>query len=209
MVEAGARVVARSQKLRRAFLVVALSIGWLSIALSFYLAVERSGIVAFFCSFTVLANVLAVLALTGAFSSAGRSPAPGVMGAIVVYVVVVVAMFLGVLYELWSAHGAEFVSSAALHFVVPALFVLYWLIFVAKGSLRWHVPFIWLIFPLAYLALSLVRGAMTGVYPYPFIDAGAIGYQKVVVNAVEILLTYLGIGLVVVGIDRLAGRIQA
>ena len=46
-----------------------------------------------------------------------------------------------------------------LHYVIPLAFVAYWMIFVPKGTLRWTAPLVWLIYPLAYLAVSLVRGA--------------------------------------------------
>ncbi len=56
---------------------------------------------------------------------------------------------------------------------MPVAFVLYWLVFWTGGTLHWsRVPF-WLVYPLVYLGYSLVHGAMTGWYPYLFLDAGA------------------------------------
>ena len=37
-------------------------------------------------------------------------------------------------------------------------------------------------FPVVYTVASLVRGALSHLYPYPFIDVAALGYQRVLGN---------------------------
>ena len=50
---------------------------------------------------------------------------------------------------------------------------------------------------------ALVRGALIGRYPYPFIDVGALGYGRVLVNSVGVLLGFILIALILVGAGAL------
>jgi hypothetical protein len=43
-------------------------------------------------------------------------------------------------------------------------------------------------------------------YPYPFIDVDALGYAIVLRNAAGIAALFVGLGLVVVALDRLLAR---
>jgi hypothetical protein len=86
--------------------------------------------------------------------------------------------------------------------------VLYWLVFALPGALRWTQPVYWLIYPLAYIAYSLMRGALIGRYPYPFADVHRLGYPAVLVNAVAFLIGFYLLGLLAVAIDRVIGRIH-
>ena len=45
---------------------------------------------------------------------------------------------------------------------------------------------LWLAFPLAWTGVTLVRGALDGWYPYPFLDPANGGYGQVAVIAVAI-----------------------
>ena len=65
---------------------------------------------------------------------------------------------------------------------------------------------VWVVFPMAYLAYSLVRGAITGWYPYPFLDPREHGYTGVLVvsAAVTALVLALAAGMVRIGRRGLA-----
>jgi hypothetical protein len=67
----------------------------------------------------------------------------------------------------------------------------------------------WLLYPLAYFLLSLIAGAHTGRYLYPFGDVAAHGLAVVLRNGVLILMLYLGLGLAAVTIARLRSRALA
>ena len=47
-------------------------------------------------------------------------------------------------------------------------------------------------FPIAY---AMARGAITGFYPYPFIDVPALGIARVIVNALAILAGFFAIAI--------------
>jgi hypothetical protein len=67
----------------------------------------------------------------------------------------------------------------------------------------------WLTYPLAYLAFVLVRGAIGYGYPYPFLDAGSLGYGAVAVVALALLVVFSLLGLLVIAVGRAASRVQA
>jgi hypothetical protein len=93
--------------------------------------------------------------------------------------------------------------------VTPALYVIDWVLFVPKGTVRWKSAFVWLGYPLVYAAYSLIHGAVTGFYPYPFINVGELGYDKMFLNMGVLVLVFFGLGLALVGIDRRMGRNNA
>src|SRR5262249_32648640 len=68
----------------------------------------------------------------------------------------------------WSPQGLEKFAQVILHFVVPVLYVAYWLVFVPKGTLTWRNPFYWLLYPVVYTVYILIRGSVTNDYPYEF-----------------------------------------
>jgi hypothetical protein len=48
----------------------------------------------------------------------------------------------------------------------------------------------------------LARGAVSGLYPYPFVDVNVLGYGGVLVRAAVLFLVFLGMGLLVVAVGR-------
>ena len=51
---------------------------------------------------------------------------------------------------------------------------------------------LWQVFPLLYLIYVLVRGAIVGWYPYPFLDPAKVnGYGNVALYALGIMATFL------------------
>ena len=46
-------------------------------------------------------------------------------------------------------------------------------------DLRWKDAVAWLAYPGVYLVYILARGAVSGLYPYPFVDVNVLGYAGV------------------------------
>jgi hypothetical protein len=193
-------------------------IAWIAVALQIFLVVRVvtsegrpfiDGVVNTLSYFTVLTNLLVALVTTATFMrgvNAGFLTRPGTMTATAVYILVVGLIYALLLRSLWEPTGLQRVADEALHVATPVLYVLYWLVFVPKGSLRWSEPLYWLIYPIAYFVYFVARGALTGIYVYPFGDIGALGLSRVLVNAVLFLVGFLALGLIFVAIDRLLSR---
>ena len=128
--------------------------------------------------------------------------------AILAYIIIVAVIYHYLLAKLWNPQGWQLVADTIEHVVAPALYVIDWALFVPKGTLRFKSAFVSLVFPLGYAAYSLVHGAATGFYPYPFIDVSHLGYDKVLTNMVMLLLAFGGLGLLLIALDRWLGRLK-
>ena len=90
--------------------------------------------------------------------------------------------------------------------MTPALYVIDWVLFVPKGTIKWKSAFVWLVFPLGYAVYSMIHGAVTGFYPYPFINVAEFGYDKILLNMGALVFVFLALGLALILIDRRIGR---
>jgi len=201
-------------KLKQLFLVAMTVLGWLALAIQMFLVVRIvtdagqppiNGVINTLSYFTVLTNLL-VATVVSASALRGHSDTfltrPSTMSASALYIFVVGLIYSLVLRDLWEPTGLQRAADIALHDLMPILYVLYWLLFVPKGTLRWSQPFYWLTYPLVYFTYSLLRGALTGQYLYPFADVNALGYATVLVNGAVLLGAFFVLGLIVVTIDH-------
>jgi hypothetical protein len=97
--------------------------------------------------------------------------------------------------------GFQHAVDEMLHLLIPLAFILFWLTFVPKGELKRRDIFMWMIYPLAYLAFVLIRGALSGFYPYPFLDVKNIGFGKVLLNSGGVAVAFTLVALLYVAID--------
>ncbi len=123
--------------------------------------------------------------------------AAGLVG-IVITAVVYHAVLAGIVHMT----GWWLVTNQLLHTVVPLLAIAGWLAFGPRGLASWRVATLALAYPALFLAVTLVRGALVGWYPYPFVDVNQLGYPRVLLNALVIALLFLAVGAVVAGADR-------
>lgn len=107
--------------------------------------------------------------------------------------------------------GIGAITNLLTHTVVPALGVLGWLLFGPRGGTSWRTVGLTLVFPLAWFVFTLVRGAVSGYYPYPFLDVDELGLARAVVNGLTIAVAWLGLGAVARLADRAlgSGRVYA
>jgi hypothetical protein len=92
-----------------------------------------------------------------------------------------------------------------LHYIFPIIFLADWFIDTPRLRITFKQGLIWVIYPLVYLAYTLMRGAYTHWYPYPFIDPITQGYAGVIRMSLIILVG----ALVLIGILTLATRRNA
>jgi len=191
---------------------------WVAVALQVVLAARvvaeegrppLIGVINALSYFTVLTNLLVAIVATAAASRRGSGTffgRPSTMSATTVYIFVVWLVYSLLLRALWEPTGLQRVADVALHGVIPLLYIPFWCFYVPKGTLKWDLPPRWLIYPAAYAVYSLLYGALTGRYLYPFADVGALGYPAVLVNTVVFLGGFLVLGSILVAIDRLVCR---
>lgn len=95
------------------------------------------------------------------------------------------------LRPLLDLEGLNRVADTGLHLVVPALAVVGWLLFGPRPRVDATTVLRSLLWPVAWLAWTLGAGAVTGWYPYPFLDVTEHGYGRVLVTAVLVSVLFL------------------
>ena len=63
-----------------------------------------------------------------------------------------------------------------------------------------------MIYPLIYVIYTAIRGEITGYYPYPFIDVTQLGYSRVLINSVGLVVAFLGFSLFLIAIGKYMSR---
>jgi len=197
----------------RVYAAVGALLGWFALALQLYLmlvqapAATLGAVITYFSFFTILTNFLVALVFTAA---AVRPRArwgqwvlrPSVQASTAVYIAIVGIVYQLLLRHLWNPQGAQWVADVLLHSVIPVGYVLYWWLFAPRDELSWKNAIGWLVYPGGYLVYTLARGAVSGLYPYPFVDVNALGYGGVLTRAAGLMLIFLGMGLLIVAIAR-------
>jgi hypothetical protein len=178
------------------------ALGWFGLILQFYLAMEYrriplpEAIINFFSFYTILSNILVAICFTCIFLNLkGRIAefftSQQAQCAMTVYIVIVGVIYNVVLRGLIHPRGWAQVVDELLHLVIPALTLVYWLVFSPKSNLSWRDIYAWTIFPIIYFFYTFIHGAVSGFYPYPFVDVHVLGYPKVLLNCLLIIAGFL------------------
>jgi hypothetical protein len=157
-------------------------------------------VVRFFSFFTILSNMLVAGVCMAIAAGHAR---PRWRGAATLYISVTGAIYSIILAPLWSPTGAQKVADELLHHAVPLAYVAAWLLLAPHRRLAWTDAVRWLVFPALYLGWTIVRGGVTGEYPYPFVDLHQLGAARVAINCVMMTGMFAVLGLALVALDRL------
>ncbi len=164
------------------------------------------GLVIYLGYFTVLTNLLVALVA----SRAARAPDGGLdhpwRGAAVTSIVVVGLTYQLLLRKVWDPQGWQLVADMTLHYAVPLATLAWWLVLPPRHRLDARKPLTWLAWPLGYCVYVLLRGAIIGIYPYYFIDAGAIGMPRALLNSAGLILVFAVVAYTVWGLAQLRQR---
>jgi hypothetical protein len=105
--------------------------------------------------------------------------------------------------------GWQRVADALEHQVTPIVTLGVWLI---GGPHGWFSPraiLNSLLIPVLWICYTLVRGVVTGVYPYDFINPDRYGYGDVLLTLGEILVFGVVVGVLLWGLDRVRVRMAS
>jgi hypothetical protein len=122
-------------------------------------------------------------------------------------IVLTAVVYHTMLAGLVHPHGIVAAYNQLLHTVVPALAAVGWLVFGPRGLVSWRVVWLSLLYPIAWLVFTLVRGAATGWYPYPFMDPGKHGWASVSLTLAGIVVAFIGLAALLLVVDRALGRL--
>ncbi|MBC3763251.1 Pr6Pr family membrane protein [Quadrisphaera oryzae] len=156
-----------------------------------------------FSYFTILSNVL-VLATSALFAL--RSEPSGALFRVLHLDALLSIVATGVVYAVLLAAtehptGWSVVSNTIFHDVVPVAFPLAWLVFGPRPRLTWRLVALAFAWPVAWLVYTFVRGALTGWYPYGFLDATQLGFWGALLGALQVFVSAVVLAVVVKLLD--------
>lgn len=128
------------------------------------------------------------------------------LGGVTLIMALIGIVYATVLRQTEHLTGNAQIGNYLLHYAMPALIALFWLICVPKGGLRRIDPLNWALLPLAYFPYAVVRAHLDGKYAYPFINVAELGWPRVLTNAAIIAAAFVLAGLAMVWLDRAMRR---
>jgi len=158
----------------------------------------------YFAFFTILSNLIGVAAFVLLIARGDRPRSRGLellRGAAVVYLTVTFFVVIFLLSGVDVQLKLVWVD-VVLHKVFPLVVVADWILDPPTIRLSLRDGALWLAFPLAWTAVTLVRGAADGWYPYPFLDPANGGYGQVAGTVVAITLGFLVISAITVAVGN-------
>ncbi len=165
-------------------------------------AATSTRLIRFVSYFTILSNLLVALTTSSLALRRDRDTRAWRvlrLNAVVCITVTGVIHFV-LLRPLLDLAGASYVVDKLLHVAVPLLAVVGWVAFGPRRRIRREDLLASAVFPVLYMAWTLLHGAVTDWYPYPFVDVTHLGYPHVLLNGLGVVLL---LGALTVGAWRL------
>lgn len=155
----------------------------------------------FFSYFTVQSNIIgAAVFLAGAWALLRNGRIPGAIdvarGVSVVCLAATGVVYALVLKETAVQNAFQLGwSDKILHVLFPIAVVADYLLAPPRGRVTWRHVGVWLAFPAAYLVYTMIRGAIVGWYPYPFLDPASHSTAAVIVSCIGVAAFMLAVAL--------------
>lgn len=154
--------------------------------------------------FTIQSNILvflaALLLAIDPIANGGRFRVVRAAGLVGITITGLVYFFL--LRPLLSLSGWSAVADNLLHIAVPVLAVVGWVAFGPRDRIDFGAVWRAFIWPVLWLAWTLVIGAATGWFPYPFLDWNEKPVGEVVVVCTAIFGLAAGLFWLALWVDR-------
>lgn len=198
---------------KNTFVFLGAAIGWFAVVVQFVLMVQNrveslaETTVRFFSFFTILTSCLVTLYFTVLWL---KKPIfllksfqkNGFLTAITLYITVVGLVYQVLLRGLWEPTGMQRLVDELLHSVIPLYVIVFWFVYENKKEIPWKAIPVWLVYPLAYLIYTLLRGYVSGFYPYPFLDVSTLGLENVIRNSSLLVLLFTGLAVLLVSLGK-------
>jgi len=149
--------------------------------------------------FTNLSNILAgvILIISALYLLKSRQPSVKddlIRGAATLYMTITGLVYITLLSNEDLGLLMPWVNIVT-HIVLPLYVLADWLYQPPRHKLRTSQILVWLAWPMVYVTYSLIRGSLTGWYPYPFLDPDKVnGYGGVATYCIAILAIALACG---------------
>ncbi len=163
------------------------------------------GLFRFFSYFTIQSNLFVLAMVVTLIRVANRDGRVWRVARLdsLIGIVITGVVYAVVLAPQQHLTGWSRVATTGLHYVSPIATVLLWLVFGPRPRIDWRTvawAFVW---PVAWVVYTFVHGAITGWYPYSFLDVVVKGYAGSLVYTAAIFVIALVLALALKGLDRL------
>ncbi|MGD8196141.1 Pr6Pr family membrane protein [Herbiconiux sp. P18] len=178
--------------------------------LDYTLGFSTFSTVNYFLYFTFQSNLVNIGVLIASSLLALRRPGRGgavfstFRGIVTTYVIVSGIVF-GTIVSQASSHQYRIEvpwSSQLLHFWIPSLLILDWIVGVGRPRLLWRTVPISLGFPIVWGVFTLIRGSIVGWYPYFFLDPDQVTPLEFAFYSGIALALFAGITALLVWVSR-------
>lgn len=167
--------------------------------------------VEFFSYFTILSNALAAIALAAPLIAPDSrlglwAEQSGPRAAIATYLAITAVVYHTMLAHTWNPQGLRLVATTLNHTITPAAFLLDLALRGGAGEARWIAALKAMAFPVLFGAWTLAHGAISGFYPYPFMDVTKRGYPAVLLTIVQMGVAFALVCLIFIAFLRVRTR---
>jgi hypothetical protein len=105
--------------------------------------------------------------------------------------------------------GAAWWATLGFHYFSPWWTLLGWVLFGPRPRVTRRTAAAAFAWPLAWIAYTFVHGAVSGWYPYPFLDAATIGYAHALRNTAVVFVFAVLLAVMFKLLDRLPAPLLA
>ncbi len=117
-------------------------------------------------------------------------------------------VIVGVVYHLLlsAEHhpvGWDWYTNQMFHTLIPIATVAWWLIYSRLALLTWQSLPVVMLVPVLYTLFALINGALTGFYPYFFLDLPKLGWFQLAIANVGLSVLFLAVAAVLLGLRKL------
>lgn len=141
--------------------------------------------------------------------------APHFKGSLVLMMLSNIPVYFYLLEEMPLLASGTGLGTVLLHFVLPILVLLDWLLWDKKGNFSADDPLTWMLIPFSYFGITLFA-AFCGIqypggshYPYTFLNPGTDGsyWGPVLVSIVLLAVGFLAVGYLLFAVDKILARL--
>jgi hypothetical protein len=157
-----------------------------------------------FSYFTIWSNLLAAIIFTMLAINPNRTSSLfRVLRLDAIVMMIVTGIVYNVLLNTGGHEGWDFWSNGIQHTWGPILVFIVFVICGPRGWITSRTIFASLILPILWLVYALIRGSVTGAYPYDFLDVNANGMASVLAFVAQIVIFAIILGYLLLLIDKL------
>jgi hypothetical protein len=182
--------------------------------------IRVSNRISIFYYYTILTNILCIIiGLILCFNEKLKRPESitiirFLLGPAIIIVFFVSHFFLKNTSEVYGSikNISQLLNDLCLHYIVPILYVVDWILFFPKDKVTWKLPFISLSWPIIYCLFVYIRaffgsefytGYGMSKYPYIFLDIDKIGILSVCLWILGLAVAHIALGYLYLAINKL------